>query len=162
MKNLVLRLCNLKRINGFTLVELLITMSILGILSAIAIPAVGAYIDKAKYAAMRVTLDFVMDGEDMHLAESETFYPERGAINIPEGSEKEIPEIAYTFPKGHDNRYMIYGYNYNRARWNYNLCYIYVWADFDANDNGYDDIYIMLTYYYNGEARYNRELMQFR
>ncbi len=162
MKSSLLGLYETEEINGFTLVELLVTISILGIITAIAIPAVGAYIDKAEYAAMKITLDYVMDGEEMYLAENNRFYPERGIINIPKGSEKEIPEIAYTFPDGHKNRYILYGYNYSWGNWSYNICYVYVYADFDADNNGHDDIYIMLTYYYNGELRYNRELLQLR
>ena len=41
---------------GFTLVELLLVIVIVGILSAIAVPAIAAQSKKAKYAAMKTAL----------------------------------------------------------------------------------------------------------
>jgi len=147
---------------GFTLVELMITIAIIGVLAAISMPAMSAYMARADYAALKLTLDCMMDGEDMYFAENGRFYPPSGTVRVPKGVAKVIPEIACAFSSGHKNSYQIYGYNYNAGGRSYNYCYVYVTADFDANNNGYNDIFMMLTYYYNDRVLYNRQLFQLR
>lgn len=160
MKTLVKRTVTWKGSAGFTLVELMVTTGILGILAAIAIPTLSTYVARAQCAAMKITLNYIMDGQNMYFTQKNSFFPERGVISVPKGVAKAIPEIAYSFPRGHLNSYQIYGYNYSSRSWNYNYCYIYVQADFDANNNGAKDVFLMLTYYDNERLVYNRELYQ--
>lgn len=58
------------RTYGFTLIELMITIAVLAILTAIAIPAYNTYIDEAKYGALRSNIDSMrMFLEDYQLEE---------------------------------------------------------------------------------------------
>ncbi len=47
----------MKNSNGFTLIELMITIAIISIISAIAIPAYKGYIKEARYSAARANID---------------------------------------------------------------------------------------------------------
>ena len=145
-----------RRQKGFTLIELMVSLAILGILAAISIPNFRSYKDKAEYAAVRTTLKQLMDGEDFYLLENNTYYPRSGSIDIPKGTAKDIPELAYFFPEGHKNRYTIFGYNNTYL----NYYYINVLCDFDANNNGRNDRFIVFTYLLGGTVRYYRDLRQ--
>ena len=146
-----------RRQKGFTFVELLMVMIILGILAGISIPNFLSYKDKAEYAAVRTTLKHLMDGEDFYLFENSSFYPGSGNVNIPQGTAKDIPELAYSFPGGHKNQYTIRGTN-NSSR---NYYRIDVRCDFDANRNGKDDRYIVITDIRSGDVRQNRSLVSY-
>jgi type IV pilus assembly protein PilA len=143
-----------RRQGGFTLVELMITIAILGILAAISIPNFRSYRDKAEYASMLTTLKYLMDGEDFYFLENGSFYPK----NIPKGTAMDIPELAYSFADGHKNRYRIRVTN-NRRR---NRYIITAYCDFDSNGNGRDDRFTATTDIRSGEVRKNREIIRLR
>jgi prepilin-type N-terminal cleavage/methylation domain-containing protein len=145
---------NKAKTGGFTLVELLIAIAILGILAAISIPNYRIYKDKAEKAAMLTTLKYLMDGADLHLLNDGGNL----TVNVPSGSAREIPELAYNFPEGHKNRYRIRVRN-NRTRVFYRID---VFCDFDSNGNGRDDRFRAMTDIRRGEVRRNREIVQTR
>ncbi len=144
---------------GFTLVEIMISLAILGILAAISIPNYRLFKAKAECASMLITLKYLMDGEDFYLLENGTFYPGSGTLTIPRGKAVDIPELAYSFPDGHKNKYRISGVAarppHNRQRYK-----IRVDCDFDSNGNGTDDKFIAVTQIVGGEVRKNRLVIQ--
>jgi prepilin-type N-terminal cleavage/methylation domain-containing protein len=139
---------------GFTLVEIMISLAILGILAAISIPNYRLWKDKAECASMLTTLKYLMDGEDFYFLENGRFFPER----VSRGEAKEIPELAYNFAEGHKNAYRIRVRN-NRRR---NRYIIRVYCDFDSNGNGRDDRFRAITDIRRGKVRKNREIVQLR
>ncbi len=60
---------------GFTLIELMIVVVILGILSAIAIPKYRDITESARYAACRSNLRNIAGGLNMYLAENNQYPP---------------------------------------------------------------------------------------
>ena len=56
---------------GFSLIELMTSIAIIGILSSISIPNYLSYKKKAEYAALQVTLKFLMDAQDIYFFEND-------------------------------------------------------------------------------------------
>ncbi|MBT3258718.1 MAG: prepilin-type N-terminal cleavage/methylation domain-containing protein [Deltaproteobacteria bacterium] len=139
---------------GFTLVEIMISLAILGILAAISIPNYRLWKDKAECASMLTTLKYLMDGEDFHILENGTFF----AVNIPKGTAMDVPELAYSFPESNKNRYRINVIN-NARRNRYRIT---VFCGFDSDGDGRDDRFIATTNIVNGQVRKNRLIVKTR
>jgi len=146
------------RKGGFTLVELMVTLAILGILASIGVLNASRFRAKAAYAAIQSTLRFLMDGEDLYFVDNDKFYPDRGRVNIPSGAQRNIPELAYNFPSGHKHRYTIQGRNTNRL----NRYIITVRSDLDLDGNGSRDRFVARTVIRRGRIVVNREIVWFR
>ena len=67
---------------GFTLVEVLIVVIIIGILAAIGIPQFSASIEKAKGGEARAGLGHIQTGEKVYYAENETYTTALGNLDI--------------------------------------------------------------------------------
>jgi prepilin-type N-terminal cleavage/methylation domain-containing protein len=139
---------------GFTLVEIMISLAILGILASISIPNFRSYMGKAEKASVLTTLKYLMDGEDFYLFENGGFF----AVNIPARTAMEVPELAYSFSAGNRNRYRINVIN-NARRNRYRIVAL---CDFDSNGNGKDDRFTAITNIVNGQVRKNRLIVQTR
>ena len=162
-----MRESQLRAQHGFTLVELMVTLGIIGMLASLAVPLASSYRMKAEYASLTATLRYLMDGQETYFIENDSFYPAGfGSITVNQGQQKDIPELAYTFPADHKHRYIITTINFNFGTWKLNYYWIYVYADFDRNGNGQNDIYIAMTYFMNndplssGGTRYYRLIQQ--
>ena len=67
---------------GFTLVEVLIVVIIIGILAAIGIPQFAASIEKAKGGEARAGLGHIQTGEKVYYAENEYYTDTIGDLDI--------------------------------------------------------------------------------
>lgn len=142
-------------IGGFTLVELMVALAILGILAGISMVNASRFRAKAEYAAIQTTLRSLMDGEDLYFVENDKFYPERGRVNVASGAQRSIPELAYNFPSGHKHRYTIQGRNTARL----NRYIITVRSDLDLDGNGRRDRFVARTVIRRGRLRVNRRVV---
>lgn len=135
------------RAGGFTLIELIVTITVLGILVSISIPNLTAYKSKALYAVIEEQIHFIEQGEELYLAEYGTFFPENGRLDILSRVGRSIPELGLTFPDGHLHRYEIYSLNEERDGIGYNNLYVIVHADVDMDGDGENDVLISITSY---------------
>jgi len=145
---------------GFTLIEVITTLAVVGVLAAISVPNMNAYVLRTEYAALDTVMKFLMRAEEIYYAEEDEFYPQQGTINIPNGVKVEVPELSYIFPEGHKHRYVIYGLNRDFGAFRIRYYYIMIYSDFDFDHNGRNDLYMAITYMLNNEYVYHRWVRQ--
>ncbi len=90
--------CTLKGSKGFTLLELLVVVAIIGVLAAIAIPAYYSYIDKARVTVAISTLDTIRrDFESFHIDYQK--YPTKPinfTVGQPTSGQDALGEIVFS------------------------------------------------------------------
>lgn len=96
-----------KSVKGFTLIELMIVVAIIGILAAIAIPKFADLVTKSKESAVKGSLGSVRSAVSIYYSDTEGVFPSTGSLStaLTAGSKylKELPYVAIPKPANHTN-----------------------------------------------------------
>ena len=76
----------MKKQNGFTLIELMIVVAIIGVLSAVAIPAYKNYVTKSELASAAATLKALVTQTELHIQEKNAFPTTLSSIGSSESA----------------------------------------------------------------------------
>jgi prepilin-type N-terminal cleavage/methylation domain-containing protein len=92
---------------GFTLIELMIVVAIIGILAAIAIPKFADLVTKSKESAVKGSLGSLRSAVSIYYSDTEGVFPTNGNLGtaLTTGSKylKTLPFIAIPKPGNHGN-----------------------------------------------------------
>ena len=70
------------RAHGFSLIEMLVTVAIIGLLTTIAVPRLTAYRVRAVQSEAKTNLAFMAKGEHAYFAEHDAYTDDLGAISV--------------------------------------------------------------------------------
>lgn len=124
---------------GYTLIELLTVVTIIGILATIAIPNYRGYRDKAKMVTVVSTLRQIRLAEEVYFTDNKRYFPDPGDTSLTNRTGTiEVPGLEMKILLPHGQTYSIthpadsnqYGY------------IVYIKTDFDRNQNGTKDEYL--------------------
>lgn len=76
----------LKNQAGFTLIELMIVVAIIGILAAVAIPQYQNFTKKSKSSEAKIALDAIITSQAAFFAEQDAFAATLAALGTPQGT----------------------------------------------------------------------------
>lgn len=68
----------MKKSNGFTLIELMVTVAILGVITAIAIPAYNGYLSTARLAEAKNNIAALKLAEEEYFLENNSYFYKEG------------------------------------------------------------------------------------
>ncbi|MGJ7044582.1 competence type IV pilus major pilin ComGC [Thermoanaerobacterium thermosulfurigenes] len=79
---------------GFTLIELIVVIAILGILAAIAVPRVTTSLSNAKASANKASLKIIQDAVERYYVENNNTYPTDLQTLVNSGYLDSLPKTA--------------------------------------------------------------------
>jgi prepilin-type N-terminal cleavage/methylation domain-containing protein len=94
-----------KSAKGFTLIELMIVVAIIGILAAIAIPKFADLVTKSKESSVKGSLGSLRSALSIYYSDTEGIFPQAGSLGtaLTTGAKylKELPAIGLPRPADH-------------------------------------------------------------
>lgn len=78
----------INRSKGFTLIELMVVVAIIGIVAAIAAPSYDAYLRKSKRADAKVVLNTIADRQERLYLQANTYADNLAALNVSATSDE--------------------------------------------------------------------------
>ena len=86
---------NIKLSNGFTLIELMIVVALIGILAALAMPAYQGYVERARRADAKAAVLAVQLAEEKWRANNSTFTDDMTDLGYPGANSQASPDDYY-------------------------------------------------------------------
>jgi len=128
--------------NGFTLVELMVVIAILGILAVSAIPFYQTWMQRAYGSEATVTMKKLMESQIMYFLEHNQFYPLPGRSVMIPAKGATMPGTAIEDVKRELKIPVVQGHRLNYRITNYgDDCYIIIWADFPLFKDGHKELH---------------------
>jgi prepilin-type N-terminal cleavage/methylation domain-containing protein len=143
---------------GFTLVELMVVLAIMGILAVTAIPLTGIYRQKAYGAEATALAKELADAEVMYYLEHNNFFPDEGeTIDIYSNDDPSDPNVVrirndlkLSLPLNH---YLNYQFSIDASDPQNKCVIILITAPFVLYNNGHP--YVMVRVFSDGRIEYS-------
>ena len=93
------------KLSGFTLIELMITVAILAIIAAVAIPSYTSYVDRGKRAEARAALLDIAARQERHYSNNREYADQLSKLKMSgTKSENGYYTLSVTLPRGSNNQ----------------------------------------------------------